>query len=268
MGKRIGLWFFGVVCVGMERVSVLSSRRRSQMSLDFYYAPMSTATPVHWALEELGIAYDKVLVDLEAGEQRRPQFLSINPNGKVPVIMHDGVAIFESAAIMIYLGETFGTDRGLFPSPGPARGEAMKWIVWCNVSLGEALSRYLRNTSDRYPTELRNRKVAALAKDDILGLLGVLDSSLTGEQYLVENRFSLADLHASAHVGHLAMRGLEIARFPAIMAWKDRCLGRPAYARIMGSRASISGPRSTASRLRRRASRGESTPIGSSSRLR
>jgi glutathione S-transferase len=203
------------------------------MSLDFYYAPMSSATPIHWALEELGVAYDKVKVDLQAGEQKKPEFLSINPNGKVPAIMHDGVAIWESAAIMIYLGETFGEEKGLFPRLSPARGEAMKWIVWCNVSLGDALHRYQRNTSDRVSVELRNARVAAQAKEELSILLGVLDKALTGQQYLVENKFSLADLHVAAWIGYVGMTGVDMAPHEAIMAWKDRCLERPAYARVM-----------------------------------
>src|SRR5262245_46499620 len=106
------------------------------MSLVFYYSPMSSASTTHWVLEELGVPYEKVKIDLQAGAQKAPDFLKLNPNGKVPVVVHDGVAIFESAALTIYLGEAFGVDKGLFPAPGPERGAAMKWIVWCNVSLG------------------------------------------------------------------------------------------------------------------------------------
>jgi len=101
------------------------------MSLTFYYSPQSSATPVHWTLEELGIPYEKVPIDLKTEQNKQPAFLKLNPNGKVPLIVHDGVPIFESAAIQIYLGETFGVDKGLFPAAGPRRGEAMKWIVWC-----------------------------------------------------------------------------------------------------------------------------------------
>ena len=83
------------------------------MSLTFYYSPHSSASPVHWTLNELGIPYEKVLIDIKAGDNKKPEFLKLNPNGKVPLIVHDGVAIFESAAIQIYLGETFGVEKGL-----------------------------------------------------------------------------------------------------------------------------------------------------------
>lgn len=106
---------------------------------------MSSASAVYWALEELGVPYEKVLIDLKAGDSRKPEFLTINPNGKVPAIVHDGTTVFESGAIQIYLGETFGVERGLFPEAGPKRGAATSWIVWCSVTLVDALARFGRN---------------------------------------------------------------------------------------------------------------------------
>src|SRR5262245_11968243 len=98
------------------------------MGLIFYYAPMSSASPTHWILEELGVPYEKVKVDLQGGESKKPEFLKINPNGKVPTLVHDGTVIFESVAIAIHLGETFGVERKLFPAPGLQRAEAIKWL--------------------------------------------------------------------------------------------------------------------------------------------
>ena len=111
------------------------------MSLTFYYAPMSTASITDLVLEEPGVPCDRVKLDSQKGDTKKPEYLAVNPNGKVPCIVHDGTAIWESAAITIYLGETFGVERGLFPTPGPRRGEAMKWIVWTNVTMGDAATR-------------------------------------------------------------------------------------------------------------------------------
>ena len=91
------------------------------MSLTFYYTPMSSATRVHWALEELGVPYEKVKMDLAAGDQRKPEYLALNPNGKVPLLVGDGTPIFESLAILLHLGETYGVEKGLFPAPGLER---------------------------------------------------------------------------------------------------------------------------------------------------
>src|ERR1700690_1566885 len=104
------------------------------MSLVFYYSPMSSAVTVHWALEELGVPYEKVKIDLQARDQDKPAFLALNPNAKVPLLVHDGTPIFESVAIILHLGETFGEGKKLFPAPGLRRAEAFKWLVWTNVS--------------------------------------------------------------------------------------------------------------------------------------
>lgn len=201
------------------------------MSLIFYYSPQSTATPVHWSLEELGVPYEKVKIDLQAEQQKQPSFLKINPNGKVPVIVHDGVAIFESAAIQIYLGETFGVDKGLFPAPGPHRGEAMKWIVWCNVTLGDSVSRYMRNTSDRIPAEQRNAKAAEVAKGEITNLLRIFDEALHGRGYVLGDRFSLVDAHLASWFQYLQYFQIDLAPYKNIKPWMARCTERPACKR-------------------------------------
>lgn len=77
-------------------------------------------------------------IDLKKGETRTADYLRLNPNGKVPLLVHDGTPIWESAAITLYLGEIFGVAKGLYPAPGIERGEAMKWVIWANVTLGGA----------------------------------------------------------------------------------------------------------------------------------
>ena len=74
------------------------------MSIRLYGWPNSTAARVHWALEELGVGYEYVTLDRKAGENRTPAYLAINPTGKVPGLVDDGQAYFESAAIILYLG--------------------------------------------------------------------------------------------------------------------------------------------------------------------
>src|SRR4051812_47245200 len=159
--------------------------RRNAMSLKFYYTPMSSATRIHWALEELGVSYDKIKVDLAAGDQRKPEYLALNPNGKVPLLVVDDAPIFESLAIVLYLGETYGVEKGLFPELGPARAEAFKWLAWAGVTLTDALTRVIRNSSDRFPEEQRNAKAGEQAKKDLADLWAMLDRELEGKEYLV-----------------------------------------------------------------------------------
>jgi glutathione S-transferase len=205
------------------------------MSLVFYYSPMSSAVTVHWALEELGVPYEKVKLDLQAGDQRKPAFLAINPNGKVPALVHDGTKIFESVAILIHLGETFGVEKKLYPAPGLARAEALKWLVWCNVSLGEAISRLHHASSPRVDAALHNEKAAEKAKKDVHALLDILEKEITGKQYLVEDRFSFADLQVAGWFSYLGMLGIDIKSWKNTAAWAERCESRPANVRAMAA---------------------------------
>ena len=204
------------------------------MSFTFYYAPMSTASVTSLVLEELSVPHERVKVDIHGGGSKDPKFLQINPNGKVPVIVHNGVSIFESSAITMYLGEVFGVDKGLYPTPGPARGEAMKWIAWTNVTLSEAIGRWLRNTSDYLPEDLRNAKAGAAARSDIDECLGILDGALGDRPFLVED-FTLADAHVRAFVSWLAFNQVDLKSFPNASRWAERCAERPAFQRYQAS---------------------------------
>lgn len=213
------------------------------MSLTFYFAPMSTATITEFVLAELGIDCERVELDISNGDTRKAEFLAINPNGRVPVIVHEGTAIWESAAITMYLGELFGVSSNLYPSPGPKRGEAMKWIVWSNVNLAEAASRLSASlpedgdgvvqagSQDWVPPEQRSAATADKAKSDLDACLEILDHALSEREFLTGN-YSLADTHAQGFVGYVASMGVDLAPFANVSAWLARCDERPAIANI------------------------------------
>src|SRR5689334_19509291 len=116
------------------------------MSLTFYYSPMSSASRVQWTLAELGVPHEAVRLDLRAGDQRKPEFLAVNPNGKVPTIVLDGTPMFEAIAIQIALGERYGVEKGLWPAPGTSEHyQALTWLAWGQVSLTTAFLRYMAN---------------------------------------------------------------------------------------------------------------------------
>jgi len=207
------------------------------MSLTFYCAPMSTASLTEIVLEELGVPVEKVVLDIRKGETKKPEFLALNPNGKVPCLVHDGTPIWESAALTIYLGETFGVEKKLFPSAGPARGEAMKWIVWTNVSLGDAVGRYTRNTTEWYPADQKNAAAGVAAKADIDAHLKILDGQLTGKQFLLGADYTLADTHLNSFTDWLRHMKIDFSAYPNVNAWSARCAARPAYKKVMAASA-------------------------------
>jgi glutathione S-transferase len=216
-----------------------SGRRRegeTEMSLVFYYAPMSTAGLTALILEELGVPCERIKLDLRKGETKKPEFLKVNPNGKVPCVVHDGTVIWESAAITMYLGETFGVEKKLYPPPGPKRGEAMKWIVWANVTLGEAVYRWARNTQNWVPAEQTNAKAGEAAKSDIAECLKILDEALEGKQFLL-GEYTLADTHLNSFLDWLRHMKVDFTPYARLNAWGERCSARPAYKRAMEAEA-------------------------------
>jgi glutathione S-transferase len=195
---------------------------------------MSTASLTERVIEELGMPCEKVKLDLRKGDQRKPEFLKLNPNGKVPAIVHDGTAIWESAAITLYLGEVFGVERKMYPGPGTKRGEAMKWVVWTNVTLGDAVGRWTRNTMDWVPAEQHNAKAAEVGKKDIADCLRILDGSLEGKQFLVGD-FTVVDAHLHSFTDWLRHMKVDFAPFAHVNAWSQRCSERPAYKKLMAA---------------------------------
>ena len=208
------------------------------MSLTFYFAPMSTASISNAVITELGLECERIELSIRKGETRTPEFLAINPNGRVPVIVHDGTVIWESVAITLYLGETFGVEAGLYPPPGPRRGEAMKWITWSTVTLGGAAGRLAESTPDAdgsvepgskdwvEPDE-RVRAVESKARADINVCLSILNDAMAGKPYLLGD-FSLVDAHLFGFIWWLNLMSVDLGPFANVTAWLERCGKRPA----------------------------------------
>jgi glutathione S-transferase len=208
------------------------------MAIVFYYAPMSSAVQTTWALEELGVNVERVKLDLKKGDQKKPEYLALNPNGKVPTLVVDGTPIFETLAIANYLGEQYGVAKGMYPSTPLERAAAMKWMTWTSVTLGDAMSRYGHAGSEHHPKELHHEPSRAKAKADIEHLVGMLDAELkkNGKDYLLGSTFTIADLHCSGWCAYLGMIGIDLSKWSALGAWVKRCTERPAFGKAMSER--------------------------------
>ena len=205
------------------------------MSIVFHHAPMSSASPVAWTLAELGVPHEKVLVDLKAGDQRKPAFLALNPNGKVPTLVADGVPMFEGLAIMMYLGDRFGVEKQLWPAlTDPARPQAMAWSAWAYVTVGSLLRVLSFASSDRVEAAFHNTALAAHAKKELAALLDILDAHLATRAYLLGEGFSIADVIVGGTIGYARMTGVPLEPHPHVAGWLGRCLARPAQREAMG----------------------------------
>lgn len=208
---------------------------------------MSTASITAAVLAELGVPCERHRIDIDAGHTHAPQFLAINPNGMVPVIVHDGVAIWESTAITMYLGEVFGVDAGLYPPLGTKRGEAMKWIAWSGAALFAASGRFAAAMRAAVPDEAArfdanaDRGAATLsnAKADVAVQLAIADAALAERDFLLGD-YSLADTHLHAIVSWLAMMQIDLEPFAKLSAWVRRCDQRPAL-RAMSAQGEPAG---------------------------
>lgn len=175
-------------------------------------APMITlytaATPnghkVSIALEELGLPYRLQVLDLSAGEQKRPEFLAINPNGRIPAIVdHDAgdFAVFESGAILVYLAEKTGR---LMPQDAPGRSRVLQWLMFQMGGIGPMFGQVGffhffagKDYEDKRP---RDRYV-----NESKRLLGVLDRHLQGREWMVD-AYSIADIAIFPWVRNLVER--------------------------------------------------------------
>jgi glutathione S-transferase len=201
------------------------------MSMTFYYKPMSSATRVHWVLEELGVPYEKVKMNLD-GDQKKPEYLKLNPNGKIPLLVIDGHPIFESLAQILYLAEAHGEAKGLFPKLGIERAEAFKWMTWVSVSVHDAIVRVILN-GDRVPEEERNPKARERAVNELGGYVAILDQHLAGKSFVMGEAFSLVDCTTAGIVPMLTRFGVDTSTYKNVQAWTGRCMSRPALARAM-----------------------------------
>jgi glutathione S-transferase len=219
----------------------IKPEEKQSMSLTFYFAPMSTASITEAVLAELAIPFDLVKLNISVGDTKKPEFLKVNPNGRVPAIVHEGTAIWESSAITMYLGEVFGVDAKLYPAPGPKRGEAMKWIVWSSVTLAEAASRLFAslppekqgdvetNSQEKVAPEMKSAIAMEKAKADLADCLRILNGGLEGRSFLIGD-YSLADTHLHSMVGWISSMEVDLTPFPNVTGWLKRCYDRPAIA--------------------------------------
>lgn len=196
------------------------------MSLVFYWHPMSSATPIACALAELAVPHERVKIDIRAGEQRTPEYLAINPNGKVPCLVVDGTPLFEGLAIHLWLGEHFGVAKGLWPHDGtPARLEAMSWCTWAYVTYGAVIGRVWLATTD---DALRDADHAAVAIRTASALLDLLEARLSQQPWMLGEAYSLVDLVVGQVVGYGTYLGAAVEAHPAVAAWLQQVQARPA----------------------------------------
>jgi glutathione S-transferase len=204
-------------------------------NVKIYGTMRSRASRCVWAAEEAGVAYELVSVDQSKGEQKTPEFLTINPNGHVPALRDGDLAMCESLAINLYLVKKARSDLG----PKSLAEDALmtQWSMWTITEIEKHALDYLLHTM-LFPADRRDPEVAAKALENLDQPLKVLDAALdAGKGHLVGGRFTIADLNAAAVVMWLGGAPKEFhAAYPNVAAWVSAAKQRPAHQKISGGR--------------------------------
>jgi len=206
--------------------------------IQLYSLPTPNGVKVSIALEELGLPYEPHLVDIRKNESWTPEFLSLNPNGKIPAIVDphgpDGkpIGLFESGAILVYLADKTGK---LIPKDATGRYETMQWVFWQMASVGPMLGQlgFFHKFDGR---EIADKRPLARYRDESRRLLGVLEGRLAGRSWIMGDSYSIADISMLGWVRNLIgfYEAGELVAFDTLKqvpAWLERGLARPAVQR-------------------------------------
>lgn len=212
------------------------------MSLTIYGISASRAIRPLWAAAELGLDFTHVNLDYQRGGTRVPDFLAINPNGHIPVVVDQRpvdqggeVVVWESMACALYLARHHGVADGQSITPGnPAEdAEALKWSFWAvNEVERDALTVLMHRMV--MPAERRKPELADAAERRLVAPLGVLERHLerqraSGAGFLAARRFTVADLCAVSVINWARPARPLMAQHPLTHDWITRCIERPAY---------------------------------------
>jgi GSH-dependent disulfide-bond oxidoreductase len=192
--------------------------------IDFYYWPTPNGWKVSIMLEECGLPYRVVPVNIGRGDQFTPEFLAISPNNRMPAIVDDGVPVFESGAILLHLAEKSGQ---FMPTDARGRKETLEWLFWQVGNLGPMagqLSHFVNYAQGEHTYS--HQRYA----NEYNRCLGVLERRLEGRDYILDE-YSIADMASWPWVLIAKPLGQTLDEFPNVARWRDAIKQRPAVQR-------------------------------------
>lgn len=202
----------------------------------YEFAP-TRSLRVRWVLQELGIEFEAISVNLLAGEARRPEFLQLNPAAKVPVLVDGDQVLTESVAIALYLAEKY-PQVNLLPARLEDRAQAYRWLLFTATELEQPLWRMARH-GFLYPEEKRSLADIQLAREDFRPMAEVMDRHLRGRSYVVGDSVTVADF-VLAYTLDWANEERLLEDFPALKTYMENMYRRPeAVMRIADALASV-----------------------------
>ncbi len=192
--------------------------------IDLYTFATPNGRKVSILLEELGLSYNVHKIDITKKEQFSAEFIAINPNSKIPVIVDSDsdITIFESGAILVYFAEKTGK---LLPTETKSRYQVIEWLMFQMASVGPMFGQF--NHFNRYAPEKIPYAIARY-EQETLRLYGVLDGQLSDRPYIAGEDYSIADIAIYPWVASYAFMGLTLEKYPHLKRWVEMLEKRPA----------------------------------------
>ena len=190
--------------------------------MKLYWAPRSRSFTALWLMEETGQPYERVLTDITAGAQKTPEYLAINPMGKVPALADGDATLAEAAAICAYVAERYPEAR-LAPPPGdPARAKYLYWLFFSPGCIEPAIV--------QLATKIEMNPVAA-GWGEAQRVFDVLDAAVSKGPWILGDTFSAADVVIGSGLNYAVRMFKMVPPRPSFDAYLDRCAARPAFQR-------------------------------------
>jgi glutathione S-transferase len=195
--------------------------------MKLYGTPISRALRSIWAAEEVGVEYELIPTSYME-ESKTPDYLAINPNGRIPALVDGDLELFESMAINLYLAKTYGGK--LYPNNPQDEARAIQWTIWGLAELEPHLIPMVLHKVF-FPDDQRDPAVVAKAEVEVERPLAVLDAHVAGREYLLGGDFTIADLNVAGVMSSAAFAKYDFSKFENAARWMSRCVGRPSFAR-------------------------------------
>lgn len=186
-----------------------------------------------WMANELGLNYEHMPIEIGTSGARSPEFLAINPNGRLPFIVDDSFVLFESLAITLYLAKKHSNGK-LYPTTLEGEARAWQWSFWAIAEVDRGV-----NIWSLHAVRLPPAERDAARRDEALKVIAapfkVLDAAVTKQPYLLGRDFTVADLNVAAVISRAI--DMDLSAVPNLEAWLRRCLDRPAARRALALKA-------------------------------
>jgi glutathione S-transferase len=206
--------------------------------LRIYGIARTRAFRVLWMAEDLGLDYDHIPIEIGPAGARKPEYLAINPNGRLPAIDEAGFTLWESLAITLYLAKKHGR---FYPTTLESEARAWQWSLWAVQEVDRGVNIWSLHAV-RLPPQERDPQRRAEALKVLEAPFKVLDGALAGHPYLLGEEFTVADLNVAAVISRAI--DMDLSATPRLAQWLERCLERPAAraARALRAKADAEVP--------------------------